>query len=69
VPSRRLDDQIRELCARAVSDPHEDTEAILKELQDAIREKIMRLRRIAANKLVEKSPDLRERRSNRAVGE
>ncbi len=64
VPSRRLDDKIRELCARAVQCPNEDNGQTLEALRDAIREKTQRLRRLAANKLVQKHPDVPERRSH-----
>ena len=48
--SRRLDDRIRELCARLVaSTEHHDVEAILSELKAALHESIERLRkRVAA---------------------
>jgi len=67
VPSRRLDDRIRELYVRATADSHENKEEVLKELQGAIREKTKRLRRLAASKLLENRPELQERRSNRSL--
>lgn len=47
--SRRLDDRIRELCARVVaSTEHHDVDLILPELRAAIHESIERLRIRAA---------------------
>jgi hypothetical protein len=69
VPSRRLDDKIRELCALALDSQNGSKEGILEELRHAIREKTQRLRRLAANKLVDRSPDLPERRAHGSVSE
>ncbi len=69
VPSRRLDDKIRELCARAVQSPNGGSEKILEELRHAIREKTQRLRWLAADKLVAKYPAHHERRSHGSVSE
>jgi len=66
VPSRRLDDRIRELYSRAIADSQENKDEVLKELQGAIREKTKRLRKLAASKLIENDPELQERRSNRS---
>ena len=52
MPSRRLDDRIRELCVRAASAPPSEAEAILEELKAALAEHTARLRKLAAKKLV-----------------
>jgi len=38
VPSRRLDDRIRELCGRAITADDDDLVAVLSELQSALQE-------------------------------
>jgi hypothetical protein len=48
----RLDERIRELCAKAVTAPETELEAILRELNSALREHTMQLRKLAATKLV-----------------
>ena len=53
MPSRRLDDLIRDLCAKIVTAPEDEQEIIQKELQSAIREKVDRLRKMAADKLLD----------------
>jgi hypothetical protein len=52
VPFRRLDDQIRDLCARVCAAPAEEQGPILSQLQSAIHKKIERLRKLAANNLL-----------------
>ncbi|GEM_PF-3423603 len=42
--SRRLDDRIRELCAKLASTEHHDVNQILSELKAALHESIERLR-------------------------
>lgn len=49
---RRLNDRIRELCARAVSVSDTEVEAVLEDLRVALAEHTRRLRKIAAQKLV-----------------
>ena len=51
VPFPRLDERIRELCAKAVTVPEAELEAILRELNSALREHTMQLRKLAATKL------------------
>ena len=51
VPSRRLEDRIRELCARAVTATGAELEPLISELQSALREHNSRLRTLAAAKL------------------
>jgi hypothetical protein len=48
----RLDERIRELCAKAVTAPEGELEAILRELNSALREHTLQLRKLAATKLV-----------------
>ena len=63
VPSRRLDDRIRDLCDQVVNAPETEKRALLKELRSAIREKITRLREMAARKLLGGNTNHRDRRS------
>ena len=75
MPSRRLDDHIRHLCARLAptSEPNAmssaETEKTLQDLLSAIHEKVGRLRNLAATKLLTKDPRkqvlLKERRDIR----
>lgn len=51
VPSRRLEDRIRELCARVLSASGAELEPLISELQTALREHNSRLRQLAADKL------------------
>jgi hypothetical protein len=54
VPSRRLDDRIRELCTAITRTPDAEVEPLLRELQSAIREKIEAVRKIASEQLLQK---------------
>ena len=49
---RRLEDRIRELCAKALTAQESELHAILSALRSALREHAERLRRLAASKLV-----------------
>jgi hypothetical protein len=51
VPSRRLEDRIRQLCADAVAAPASDLEPVITELKAALHEHTERLRKLAASKL------------------
>jgi hypothetical protein len=51
MPSRRLEDRIRELCAKAVAAPESDLEPVIGELKVALHEHTERLRKLAALKL------------------
>jgi hypothetical protein len=62
VPSRRLDDRIRELCSKVCDLSDAEAEPVLRELQVAIGEKIKGLREMAAEQLV-KHKDRKERRT------
>ena len=58
VPSRRLEDRIRELCAKAVAkeDPA-DFHEVMQKLRESLREHTSRLRELAARKLGPKGRD------------
>ncbi len=52
VPSRRLEDRIRELCAKAVAAPDSaDFNEVMQQLRECLREHANRLRQLAARKL------------------
>ena len=52
VPSRRLEDRIRELCTKAVAaDDSADFSELMQQLREALREHANRLRQLAARKL------------------
>jgi len=51
VPATRLDDRIRELCARVVSADGDDLGPAISELKSALREHNNRLRKLAAGTL------------------
>lgn len=70
IPTRRLDDRIREICARiavAGRDPSttdQEVEALLQKLMDAIHRKVERMRIIAVNKLLQgNDADKQDRRA------
>ena len=64
VPSRRLDDRIRELCLQVVNAPDPAKGGLLRELRAAISEKLVRLRKLAARKLLGGNHNYGERRSH-----
>ena len=52
MPSRRLEDRIRELCAKAVAAPDSaDFNEVMQQLRESLREHANRLRQLAARKL------------------
>ena len=52
MPSRRLEDRIRELCSKAVAaDDSANFREVMRELREALREHSNRLRELAARKL------------------
>jgi hypothetical protein len=70
MPSRRLDDRIREICAQIAAvgrDPRstdQEVEILLQKLQEAIHQKVQRVRIIASNKLLQgNDADKQDRRS------
>ncbi|MGC2474039.1 MAG: hypothetical protein WA485_06870 [Candidatus Sulfotelmatobacter sp.] len=63
MPGRRLEDRIRELCARVVYETGPQWRATIRELQTAIHEHSMRLANAtAAATVIGKPQVLRERR-------
>jgi hypothetical protein len=61
MPSRRLEDRIRELCAKVIAAHEDDVGPAISELKSALREHNVRLRQLAAAKLtrLEKPHSLR----------
>ena len=51
MPSRRLEDRIRELCAKAATASDDETIDVLQELRRALHEHARHLRAMAAEKL------------------
>jgi len=51
VPSRRLEDKIRQLCAQAIAAPPSEFDPAIAELKLALHEHTERLRQLAASKL------------------
>ncbi len=51
MPSRRLEDRIRELCAKAATASDAETVQVLNELRHALHEHARNLRAMAAEKL------------------
>lgn len=51
IPGRRLEDRIRELCAKAATASDAETAQVLQELRDALHEHARHLRALAAEKL------------------
>ena len=63
MPSRRLEDRIRELCARALFEKDSQWSETICELQSAIREHELRVTNLAAAATAAHKPHLvRERR-------
>ncbi|HTW32605.1 MAG TPA: hypothetical protein VMD76_13070 [Candidatus Sulfotelmatobacter sp.] len=59
---RRLEDRIRELCARAIIARGHELEVTLEELKVALREHTERLRKAAIGKFLRAGADPSERR-------
>ncbi len=59
--TRRLDDRIRQLCARVKDASNSELEGVLQELLSAIHEKIEHLRGLAATQLLA-GKSMKERR-------
>ena len=64
MPARRLQDRIRELCARALYAEDREWAEILCELQSAIQEHDLRIANLATAATVSGLPAQQERRSN-----
>ncbi len=56
MPSRRLDEHIRDLCAKVVNARDIELEAAIAQLNSALREHSIRLRKMAAEKLTGAEP-------------
>jgi len=56
VPSRRLEDRIRELCSKALVADDAELGPIVRELRESLHEHADRLRKLAAQKLMLKKP-------------
>lgn len=54
--ARQLEDRIRDLCARAATASDAQIAQILKELQEALQEHTRQLRKMAADKLISRTP-------------
>jgi hypothetical protein len=65
MPPRRLDDRIRELCAKVVAAQETDLEPSISELKAALREHAARLRKLVARKFADSEGRVRERRSRK----
>jgi hypothetical protein len=61
-PQRRIEDRIRELCARATTATNGDLEPALRELSQHLRGTIEHMRKSAKSLLVEGKPLLEPRR-------
>ena len=65
VPARRLEDRIRELCARALYTREREWSHIMRELQSAIQEHTRRVANLTTAATLGRRPDLVcERRNN-----
>jgi hypothetical protein len=56
VPYRRLEDRIRELCAKAVTSDDSEFPSVMSELRSAIREQIEKIRTLAVRQLAGERP-------------
>ena len=64
MPSRRLEDRIREMCRRAIKAQNSELDEVFSELKAALREHAERLRNVAGRKLTgSKTEQPPERRS------
>jgi hypothetical protein len=64
VPSRRIDDRIRDLAAKVVTSEGNDYKPALSELKAALREHTDRLRKMAAESLAKKAAPSKDRRKS-----
>ncbi len=66
MPGRRLEDRIRELCAKAATASDAEIVQVLQELRHALHEHARNLRAMAAEKLTGRTQDSnQDRRSKR----
>jgi hypothetical protein len=64
MPARRLEDRIRELCARALYVTGPEWHTVISELQSSIQEHALRVTNLTASATVAGKPELlRERRN------
>jgi hypothetical protein len=63
VPSRRIDDRIRDLCTKVACSEGSDYEPTLSELKVALRQHTDRLRKMAAETLAKKAAPFKDRRN------
>jgi hypothetical protein len=63
MPARRLEDRIRELCARALYEKDPEWSATIRELQVSIQEHGMRVANATAGALMTGKPVITERRN------
>jgi hypothetical protein len=64
MPSRRLDDRIRELCGKALVARNSELEEIFLDLQSALHEHNEKLRKMAVQQFTDAKRQQRERRSS-----
>jgi hypothetical protein len=62
MPSRRLEDRIRELCARALYEKEPQWGVTVLELQMAIQEQMLRIANLSAGAIATGKPLITERR-------
>jgi hypothetical protein len=59
VPSRRLEDHIKDLCAKVIASRETELDPAISELKVALREHTIRLRRMVADNLARGKPNSR----------
>lgn len=64
MPARRLEDRIRELCARALYEKEPEWTATVSELQSVIQKHALRVTNLAAAVTLAGKPDLMRERRN-----
>jgi len=64
VPSRRLEDRIRELCGKVLTARNSELYEVLSDLQSALHEHGERLRKVAIMKLTSTRKQLPDERSS-----
>ena len=57
MPSHRLEDHIKDLCAKVIASRETELEPAISELKSALREHTIRLRQMVAESLVKGRPD------------
>jgi hypothetical protein len=64
MPARRLEDRIRELCARALYEREPHWSATMRELQVAIHDHMLRVANLSAGAIAAGRPLITERRES-----